>query len=297
MTFVNFEFLLLFLLIPLYFFKYKFTKDMVFLFLSFSFVVLALSRPIIYSNIVDDENLDIEFVIALDVSKSMIADDIKPNRFEFAKNKIEVLTNKLKNEKVSLLGFSNQSFIIIPKTNDYEVFKFLTKNLSIDKINKNGTDFTSILKASDEVLSSRSRKFVILFTDGGEDKNFEKQIEYAKENNIVVNVYNIGTLKGSAIRYEEELIKDSAGNIVLSKLNESIRTLSDKTNGVYLKYSLKDNDMDLILNDIKNKATKNFKENNLENRNEMFYFPLIMAFIFFMLARFDGFKKMNWSLK
>ena len=291
MTFLNYEFFLILFIIPLYFFKFKATKEVVFLFVSFTFVVIALARPIIFSSLISKDKLNIEFVLALDLSKSMLADDIKPNRFEFAKQKAQTLVEKLSSEKLSLLGFSNQSFMVIPITNNYEVFNYLTKNLSIKNVNKNGTNYMKILEASNEILNHKTKKFVVLFTDGAEQKDFEKEIDFAKQNNIVVSVYNIATLKGSAIRYEEELVKDLNENIVVSKLNKSIEKLAFATNGIYSEYSLVQDDLDEVLENIRQNAIKDLKDESFENKNEIFYIPLLFAFLFFMLARFDGLKK------
>lgn len=295
MSFLNYEFFILLLIIPLYLVKFKITKDMVFLLLCYFFIVVSLSRPILYSNLISKDKLNIEFVAAIDFSKSMLADDIKPSRFEFAKQKVQSLVEKLKTEKLALLGFSNQSYMIVPSTNNYEVFSYLNKNLSIENINKNGTDFLKILNATNEILNHKERKFLILFTDAGEQKDFSKEISFAKQNEMVVSVYNIASLKGSAIRYKDELVKDEKGNIVVSKLNKNIENLALKTGGVYAEYSLIKDDLDKVLNNIKNKAVKDLKDESFENKNEIFYIPLILAFLFFMLARFDGLK--NYMFK
>ena len=291
MTFLNYEFFILLLIIPFYFFKFKASKDMIFLFLCYFFIVIALARPIIYSNHISKDKLDIEFAVAIDFSKSMLADDIKPNRFEFAKEKINTLVSKLNSQKISLLGFSNQAFIVVPSTNDYEVFAFLNKNLSIENINKNGTDYLKILKATNEILSHKTRKFLVLFTDAGEQRDFSKEIEYANQNSMIISIYNIATSKGSPIKHNGELIKDENGKIVVSKLNENIKMLSDKTDGIYAEVSLIKDDMNQILENIQNKAIKDNVLKSNENKNEIFYISLLFAFLFFMLARFDGIKK------
>ena len=288
MTFLNYEFFLILLIIPLYFLKFRATKDVIFLFVSFILVVIALARPIVYSSLISKDKLNIEFVLAIDFSKSMLADDIKPNRFEFAKQKIETLVSKLSTEKISLLGFSNQSFMVIPSSNNYDVFSYLNKNLFIENVNKNGTNFMKILEASNEILNHKTKKFLVLFTDGGDQKDFTKEIAYAKQNNIVISVYNIATLKGSAIRYEKELLKDLDGNIVVSKLNKSIEKLAFATSGIYSEYSLIQDDLDEVLENIRQNAIKDLKDESFENKNEIFYIPLLFAFLFFMLARFDG---------
>ena len=148
MNFINIEFLYLLLFVLIHIYKYKIDRKVIFLISSFTCIVIALSQPVIISSNAKSKILDIEFVVALDVSKSMLSQDVKPNRFDFAKEKIVQLLKNLQGEKIALLGFSNQSYIIIPSSNNYEIISFLTKNINLKNINKDGTNFLSILKAS-----------------------------------------------------------------------------------------------------------------------------------------------------
>lgn len=287
MSFYNIEFLYLLILVPIYIYKYRVDKKTIFLLLSFIFIVISISRPIFISKNSNPNSLDVEFVLALDISKSMFAKDIKPNRFEFAKQKIQNLLRNLDGEKLSLLAFSNQSYMIIPSTNNYEVVETLTKNINIKNINQNGTNFLSILKATNEILNHRTKKALVILTDGGDNESFEKEISFANNHNISVYIYDISTKEGSVIEFNDELIKDDKGNIVISKSNEYIEKLAKSTSGIYQNYSLKDNDFKTILNDIKTNFDNKLNLDDIENKKELFYFSLIFALLFFMFGRFN----------
>ncbi|CAM3893082.1 VWA domain-containing protein [Arcobacter cloacae] len=287
MSFYNIEFLYLLILVPIYIYKYRVDKKTIFLLLSFIFIVISISRPIVISKNSNPNSLDVEFVLALDISKSMFAKDIKPNRFEFAKQKIQNLLTNLDSEKLSLLAFSNQSYMIIPSTNNYEVVKTLTNNINIKNINQNGTNFLSILKATNEVLNHRTKKALVILTDGSDNESFEEEISFAKEKNISVYIYDISTKQGSVIEFNDELIKDDKGNIVISKSNEYIEKFAKSTSGIYQNYSLNKNDFKTILNDIKTNFDNKLNLDDIENKKELFYFTLIFAFLFFMFGRFN----------
>lgn len=286
MNFINIEFLYLLLFVLIYIYRYKMNRKAIFLMSSFICIVIALSRPVIISSNAKSKILDIEFVIALDVSKSMLSQDVKPNRFDFAKEKIAQLLKNLQGEKIALLGFSNQAYMIIPSSNNYEIISFLTKNIDLKNINKDGTNFLSILKASNEVLKHRKNKVILLISDGGDADNFTDEVNYAKKNNISVYSYLIASKQGSVIKYNEELVKDKNQDIVISKLNQNINRLSNETGGLSQEYSLNNNDFEVIIKSIRKKFDSSLKISS-ENKIELFYVFIILSFLFFMLSRFE----------
>ena len=281
-----FAFLFLSFLLLKYFLDYGFYKKLYFLILTAIFIAIAMFQPTI--NLGNkSENFDSEFVIALDISKSMLAEDVKPSRLEFAKNKIDILLNNLKSQKVSLLAFSNQSYLISVLSDNYDILKFQNKNISLININQNGTNFLSLLKSTKEILENKKQKALLIFTDGSNETNFTKEIKYANENNINIYIYAIASLNGAPVKYNEELLKDENGNILITKLNKNIENLSEKTGGIYMKYSLKNSDMNEIINSINNKLNKDAKSLNTKNEIQLFYLFLILSFILFFIGRFD----------
>ena len=277
----------LFILILNYIFKYKIDKKVFLLILSFIFVIIAFSRPTFSPKEKSSNSLDVEFIVALDVSKSMLAKDIKPNRFEFAKQKTQNLIQNLNGEKITLLAFSNQPYMIIPSTNNYEIIKTLTQNITLKNINQNGTNFLSLLKATNEILNHRSNKVLLLLTDGGENENFDEEISFAKQNNIRIYIYDISTKNGSVIEFKDELLKEKNGNIIISKTNENIEKFADATDGIYQNYSLKNDDFKTILEQIKKDFDNNLNLDDLQDKKELFYLFLLFALVLFFLARFD----------
>lgn len=261
----------------------KFSKKTraVLLIFSFIFMIFAFARPIIENGEIKIKSSFVDMLVAVDISKSMMADDIYPSRFEFEKNKLFSFLDNLKNIRVALVGFSSQTFLISPLTEDFNSLKFLVKNLRFDYLNLKGTNIQSILEVSNELLKDEKNKILLIFTDGGNEDNYENEISYAKTHNISVYVYNIGTSKGG-------IIKDDNGNAVLVKLNENIKKLALNSNGAYMEQSLNQDDIkqlsELINNNYKANAEK---EEVIKDEKELFYYPLILAIILFFMGIFS----------
>ncbi len=260
-------------------------RSSIYLMISFIFISISIYRPTIDGEIVNTSQKNLKVMVAFDISKSMMATDIYPTRLEFAQNKFYHLLKSFKNEKIGILGFSNQSYIISPITNDYKILKFLVQRLSLDTINKKGSNIFEAIKSTNKLLESKEKKALIIFTDGTEQKEFKKEIEYANQNKISLFIYNIGTQKGGVLYDKRIILKDKDGNIVITKLNKNIESLATQTDGSYLKYSLKsDVTKEFVIkiqNEFNSKKTSN---NQIKNDKELFFIPLILAFIFFLLT-------------
>jgi Ca-activated chloride channel homolog len=261
----------------------RFTKKTraIILIFSFIFIIFALARPAIDNGEIKVKSSFVDMLVAVDISKSMMADDIYPSRFEFEKNKLFSFLDDLKNIRVVLVGFSSQTFLISPLTEDFNSLKFLIKNLRFDYLNLKGTNIKSVLEVTNDLLKDEKNKILLIFTDGGNEDKYDDEIAYAKTHNISVYIYNIGTSKGG-------IIKDDNGNAVLVKLNENIKKLALDSNGAYMKQSLNQNDIkqlsELINNNYKANAEK---EEVIKAEKELFYYPLILAIILFFMGIFS----------
>ena len=258
------------------------------LIVAFVFGVLALARPQIDHGEIKVKSSFVNVVVGFDISQSMFADDVFPNRFEFAKRKFENFLGYLKNTKVALIGFSSRAFLIAPLTQDFHSLKFLTKNLGLEYLNLRGTSVMSALEAANNLFENQKKKVLVLFTDGGDDKDFSKEIAYAKEHHITVFVYAVGTEKGGVIKTKNGVLKDDQGNIVVVKRNDAIKQLAMETGGAYMVYSLQNDDVKTLANIIQSKfKAKLEEETTIKNREELFYYPLAVAVLFLFAAFFS----------
>jgi Ca-activated chloride channel family protein len=251
-------------------------------------VIIAISRPQIDNGEIKVKSSFINVVTAIDMSKSMFANDIYPNRFEFAKKRFFESLKYFKSAKVALIGFSSQTFLISPLTEDFNSLKFLTKNLSLDYLSLKGTDILASLESANGLFGDEQKKILLLFTDGGDETSFKKEIAYAKEHNIAVYIYNIGTTKGGVIKDRSGVLKDKNGDIVVVKRTDYIKELALETGGAYMKYSLEKDDIKLLIETIESRyEAKEEKSSTIKDRRELFYYPLILAIVLFFATLFS----------
>lgn len=261
------------------------------LILSFVFLVIALSRPIIENKPIVVSGSSVSLVVAFDISKSMMATDVYPNRFLFAKNKFYQLLSNLKDEKIGAIAFSSKSFLIAPLTSDYTTVKYLVDNISLESISVHGSLVQEALQSTSKLLDGSKDKALVLFTDGCDSDSFTDEIAFAKMNNIKVFVYAIGTKKGSAIDNNGDVLKDNNGNIVITKLNENIKQLAFETGGAYLEYSPQNDDIEKLLESIREKSeAKKTSDVIINDNEELFYIPLTIGLLFFLISM-SGFRR------
>jgi len=265
-------------------------KNIIFLVISFVFLVIALARPVIQNKPIVVKENSFSLIIALDISKTMNSSDLYPSRIVFAKEKIKLFLDNLVNQNVGLVAFSDQVYLISPITNDYKSLKYLLNKLKIPPLIQNKPNFYNLLGKTNELLKGQREKILVIFSDGGDKKNFAKEINFANKKGLKIFIYATATKKGGVIKTKDgDILKDEFGNIVISKLNTNLKALSLNTNGAYLKYSLNNEDIKQFTLFLKNKFL-NKDDIIIKNNQELFYYPLIFALLFYILA-ISGLKK------
>ncbi len=257
----------------------------VLLLLSIAFVIIALARPLINNGEIKVESSNIDVMVGFDISNSMFAEDIYPNRFTFAKQKFSTLLDLMPQARIGVIGFSSQAFLISPLTRDRGSLKFLVNNMKFENMSLKGTNIISALESTERLITENKRKALLLFTDGGDKSDYSQEIAYAKEHNIVLFVYAIGTIKGGIIKNKTGVIKDEQGNIVVVKLNEAIKSLALESGGAYLKQSMQKEDIRALAENIqaKFKSTEK-KEQTIRDTQELFIYPLMVAILLLLLS-------------
>lgn len=251
-------------------------------------IIIALARPQIDNGEVEVKSSFINVVTAIDMSKSMFANDIYPTRFKFAKKKFFQSLDYFKKSRIALIGFSSQTFLISPLTEDFNSLKFLAKNLNLDYLSLKGTDIMATLESANNLFKDEEKKALLIFTDGSDQSEFKKEIAYAKKHHIVVYIYNIGTNKGGVIKEKNGVLKDKNGNIVVVKRTDNIKTLAIETGGAYMKYSLAKDDIKLLVDTIEqNFQAKEEKSSTIRDKKELFYYPLAIAILALFMALFS----------
>ena len=248
-------------------------------------IILALAGPVINDGKVTVKAKSADIMIALDISDSMLASDVYPNRLELAKLKAMELLKSAPDERIGVIAFAKNSYLVSPLSFDHSAVGFLLRQLDTTSITEKGTDFLTMLEVVDNSIKKESKKYLLILSDGGDKDDFSDEIAFAKEKNISVFILGVGTLKGAPIKKKNgEFIKHN-GNIIVSKLNENIAAFATKTGGVYIESVKSDRDIKAMLNEIeKHSDKKELKSQEIERFIPLFYFPLALALLILLIA-------------
>ena len=256
------------------------------LFLSIgTLLILALSGPVINDGKVEIKARSTDIMIALDISDSMLGEDVYPNRLKLAKQKALLLLKSTQTQRVGVIAFAQNSYLVSPLSFDSAAVAFLLRSLDTTSITEKGTNFLSMLKVVNKNMKTKSYKYLLILSDGGDRGDFSKEIAYAKENKIVIFILGIGTTKGAPIKQDNgEFIKYN-GEVMISKLNENIKDLATKSAGVYIKSINSDTDVKAMIREIDTHSEKkDLKSQTIERYIPLFYYPLGLALLLFLIA-------------
>ena len=248
-------------------------------------IILALSGPVIDEGTVEVKAKSVDLMLALDISDSMLAEDVYPNRLKLAKQKALDLLKLTPNERVGVIGFAKNSYLVSPLSFDANAVAFLLRALNTDSITEKGTDFLTMLEVVNKSIKGEEAKYLLILSDGGDAEDFSQEIAYAKEHNIIIFVLGIGTKKGAPIKREDGSFIKQNGHIIISKLNENITTLATSTGGVYIKSLNAQKDIRAMLQEIHSHAKqKELKAQKIKRFIPLFYYPLGVALLLLLIA-------------
>ena len=219
--------------------KYRPTIKFCLLLSAITILIFMIARPQVGSKISHEKREGIEVIIALDISNSMLAQDVIPSRLEKSKLLIEDLVDHFTNDKVGLVVFAGDAFVQLPITNDYVSAKMFLQNINPSLITTQGTDLARAISLSQSCFTQREHigRAIIVITDGEDHEG--GALEAAREaykKGINVFILGVGTSKGAPIPDGKGgYLKDNSGQTVLSALNEQMcQQVAKAGNGVYI---------------------------------------------------------------
>ena len=219
--------------------KYRPTIKFCLLLSAITILIFMIARPQVGSKISHEKREGIEVLIALDISNSMLAQDVIPSRLEKSKLLIEDLVDHFTNDKVGLVVFAGDAFVQLPITNDYVSAKMFLQNINPSLITTQGTDLARAISLSQSCFTQREHigRAIIVITDGEDHEG--GALEAAREaykKGINVFILGVGTSKGAPIPDGNGgYLKDNSGQTVLSALNEQMcQQVAKAGNGVYV---------------------------------------------------------------
>ena len=256
--------------------------------LAFSSAIIMLARPQFGSKIEDVKKQGVEVIIALDVSNSMMAEDIQPNRLTRAKQAISHLVDNLDNDKIGLIVFAGDAYTQIPITTDYVSAKMFLSTIGPDMVPKQGTAIGAAINLGVRSFSpgEGKSKAMIIITDGeNHEDNPVTSAEDAAKAGIIIHTIGIGSTEGVPVpvnnKGKKDYLKDIDGNTVISKLDEDIlKKIAISANGSYVRASNSNIGLDEIFSDIKKMKKQELESTMYTEYNDQFQvFAAITLFL------------------
>ncbi len=265
--------------------------------------IIMLSRPQFGSKIEDVKKLGVEVIIALDVSNSMLAEDIQPNRLTRAKQAITRLVDDLDNDKIGLIVFAGDAYIQIPITTDYISAKMFLSAINPNMVPKQGTAIGAAINLGARSFSpgDGKSKAMIIITDGeNHEDDPVKEAEAAAKAGIVIHTIGIGSTDGVPIPLlnngKKDYLKDVNGNTVVTKLDEEIlKKIALSTNGNYVRASNSNIGLDEIYAQIKKMKKQDLESTMYTEYNDQFQIFAALA-ILMLFADFIIMERKNRRL-
>lgn len=250
------------------------------------FGIIMIARPQFGTKVEQVDKQGIELVIAIDVSNSMLAEDVKPNRLKRAKQMLTRIINERRNDKIAIVVFAGEAFIQLPLTADTQSAKIFLESINPSLVPVQGTVIGSAIDIGMTCFTNDKEvdRAMILITDGeSHDGNAEAMAKKAAEAGVRVNVMGIGSTHGAPVPVQEgasQMRTDSEGNIVMSRLNEDMaKKIAEAGKGIYTPVD----NTNRALNDI-TKVLDELKKHDIEGVAYSEYDEKFYIFAWIMLA-------------
>lgn len=264
-------------------------------------LIIAASRPQFGQSERTEKRQGIEAIVALDISNSMLAEDVAPNRLDRAKQMLSKLMDNMVNDKVGLVVFAGDAFVQLPITCDYVSAKMFLNSIKPELIKTQGTAIGQALSTSIRCFGEKSdaSRAIILITDGENHEDDAVAVaKRAKEEGIQVLVVGIGKPEGSPIPLPgtNNFIKDRQGNVVVSRLNEEMcREIAQAGGGLYARCDNTNTATKTIQKELDKLSTQEIETQVFTDYNEQFQSFALIA-LFLLVIDFFIFNRKNKSL-
>ncbi|MEO6668184.1 MAG: VWA domain-containing protein [Ferruginibacter sp.] len=258
-------------------------------------VVLANLRTAASEQKISRDGIDV--MIALDVSKSMLAQDIKPTRLERAKQVLSRLVDKLDNDRIGIVVFAGRSYLQMPLTGDHAAAKMYLSAATIESVPTQGTVIADALRTCNSSFNAKEKKYkaVVLISDGEDhDAKAVKTAEAMAASGIVIYTIGIGSAQGAPLIDEttNEVKLDNEGNTVISKLNEAeLKMIAQKGNGQYLFFNNTEAVVSSISSQLGSMDQRTITDDSLINYESYFQYFLAAAFLLLLVELFISERK------
>ncbi len=267
--------------------------------LAFEFMVIGFANPQVGTKQEKVKRQGIDVFIAMDVSNSMLSEDIKPNRLMRAKNFVSNFIDELHNDRLGMIVFAGRSYMQMPLTVDYSAGRMYLKTISTNLIPTQGTNIAEAVNMAREnfVQGDNKHKALIIITDGEDNEGgADEAIADAVKEGVKVFTIGVGTDNGGPIPVGSDFKRDETGNIVLSKMNQPmLRDLAAKGNGKYFQLGSGKDEINAIFKELGRINTKDFEETIFTDFDDQFQICLIIAAVLLLIEWVLSEKKFSFK--
>ncbi len=285
---------------------FKPVLKLVMILLALAGIIFGLVNPKIGTKMETVKREGIDIVFAMDVSKSMLAEDVAPNRLEKSKQIVSQIINELGSDRIGIVAYAGSAFPVLPITTDYSVAKMFLQSMSPGIVSSQGTSLDEAIKLSSTYFDDKSKtsKLLILISDG-EDHSEGAQAAAEEANKLGMKIITIGvgTEKGGTIPLKrngviESFQRDNQNQVVITKLNqEGLKTIAKVTNGGYVNGNNTKEVLEYVKNALNNIEKTEFQSTQMADFQSQFQWFLGFAFAVLFLDIFFLERKTNWVRK
>ncbi len=274
--------------------------------LIFAFIVVALTNPQIGTKMEKIKREGVDVMIAVDVSKSMKAEDIKPNRLVRAKRFISSLVDQMESDRIGIIVYAGKAYLQLPLTTDYSAVKMFLKNIDTDIVPTQGTAIGEAVNLAIRSFKAgeTEHKALIIITDGeNHEDNAIEAAQKAVDDGAVIHTIGMGTVQGGPIpvyrrRAQIGFLQDMEGNIVVSKLNESLlQQIASIGEGKYIHTNNTTEQVESVLKALAKMEKKEFETRIYTDYEDKFQYFIAVALLFLIIDFFVSERKSKWISK
>lgn len=285
---------------------FKSTLKIVVLILGLTALIIALANPKIGTKIETVKREGIDIVFAIDVSKSMLAEDVAPNRLDKTKQIVSQIINQLGSDRIGMVAYAGSAFPVLPITTDYGVAKMYLQGMNTDVVSSQGTSLEDAIKLSANFFDkgNTTNKLIILVSDGEDhSEGYEGAIEEAVKVKAKIITIGVGTEKGGPIPLKrngvvESFKRDQNDEVVVTKLNpEILKEIGKGTKGGYVYGGNTKEVLDYVKNALDNIEKTEFETTQVADFQSQFQWFLGIAFLLLFLDIFLLERKTKWISK
>ncbi|MDF4220404.1 VWA domain-containing protein [Maribacter sp. M208] len=275
--------------------------------LALALLVIGLVNPKIGTKLETVKREGVDIVFAVDVSKSMLAEDIAPNRIEKAKRLVSEIINQLASDRIGIIAYAGQAYPQLPITTDYGAAKMFLQGMNTDMLTSQGTAIDQAIELAstyyDDVEQTNRVLFIISDGEDHSEGSTLDAVEEAVEEGIIIYTIGVGKEKGAPIPIKrngilESLKKDSQGETVITRLNETVLAeIASEGNGQYIDGSNTDAAVEYIKEELLKMDKKEFEAKQFAEYKDQFQWFVGAALLLLFLDIFILDRKTSWLKK